>query len=46
MPTAKLSDYVLNPAHSQGGPKARVRTGWILPFDDDRPHLTTAYVDR
>lgn len=101
IPAAKLRDYVLNPAHPQGGPKARVfaavlgltradwrylrdqllagvqvapatprgstqwgdlyevrvdvqgrngrtarvRTGWILRFDDERPHLTTAYVD-
>lgn len=101
VPAAKLRDYVLNPAHPQGGPKARVfaavlgltradwgylreqllagvkvapaaprgstqwgelhealvevrggggrvvwvRTGWILRFDDERPHLTTAYVD-
>lgn len=101
IPAAKLRDYVLNPAHPQGGPKARVfaatlgfvrsdwrwlrdqllaevqtapatprgctqwgmlyevlvdirgyhgrsarvRTGWICRLDDDRPHLTTAYVD-
>lgn len=101
MPAAKLRDYVLNPAHPQGGPKARVfaavlgitradwqylraqlltqvrvtsatprgstkwgdlyevllnvrgrngrtaqvRSGWIVRIDDERPHLTTAYVD-
>lgn len=101
VPAAKLRDYVLNPAHPQGGPKARVfaavlsitredwrylrdqllagvqvasatprgsthwgdlyevtiqvqgrngrtaqvRSGWIIRRDDDRPHLTTAYID-
>lgn len=101
IPAAKLRDYVLNAAHPQGGPKARVfaavlgftqadwrylrdqllvavqtapatlrgstqwgelyevlveirgyagrtarvRTGWICRLEDERPHLTTAYVD-
>jgi hypothetical protein len=27
------------------GRVARVRTGWIIPSGDVRPHLTTAYVD-
>jgi hypothetical protein len=27
------------------GRVARVRTGWIIPSGDVRPHLTTAYAD-